>query len=519
MNNSNNENKNEGIGPISLGGESSNLNQAVGSSVPPVMGGAQDLGSVSSNDIPAQLDGSLRMESQISNSGVVSPTMPSPVPSMSAPVSGSTVTPPSVSQEMPVPPAAPVMNTGSEAQSVNVGATELSSAPVASPTPVQPGPSGEAGTQTGPVNPSGGVNLPPVAPVNYDIPSTINNFDTTPVFNNIGMVPPANTPPVVENPTPSGPQKKKEGVNKLIFVMIVILAIAAVGVGVYIFLHIAQDSKVKNGVKPKNVEIEVGSSVSNLITDYAEFNGVDYNTCDLDISAISDTKIVGSQYSFSITCNGTKYTGSAKIVDKTPPTVQTKDVTVQVGEKVKPEDFIASCSDNAPEGSCSYAFKDEAKIEEYLKKESDQPYYVELTVKDGAGNTVDVSAKLIVTGALPEAELYVVCEKTGTTGYKEVDKLGIVESEFNGYALRNYTFELKEEDYNNLKKESEGKKEITYQNMSGAPTFDDSAKTLTLMKVINNEQLSKENGSTLPTNISELKALYESKNYSCKIGY
>ena len=141
----------------------------------------------------------------------------------------------------------------------------------------------------------------PVEPVSYDIPQTIDQFNTTPVFNEIGTVPPipnglVQTP--VMSPEEPKPKKKK---NKLIFVIIIVLLIAAVGVGVYIFLNVS-NKPAKIGVTPKEVEIEAGAEVSTNIEDYATFTGINSANCSLDTSNITYTSVVGAEYSFSITC-------------------------------------------------------------------------------------------------------------------------------------------------------------------------------------------------------------------------
>ena len=115
-------------------------------------------------------------------------------------------------------------------------------------------------------------NIPPVAPVtpiNYDVPETINNFSTTPVFNDIGTVPPIPDSPIgpigVPNNDNLKPPKKDKGIPKVLFVLIIVLSITAVGVGVYIFLHVAN----KNAVMPRMIRLEAGSEISTNINDYA----------------------------------------------------------------------------------------------------------------------------------------------------------------------------------------------------------------------------------------------------------
>ena len=349
--------------------------------------------------------------------------------------------------------------------------------------------------------------VPPVAPVNYDITEPINNFNTTPVFNEIGTVPPIPNGPVITPPTMNTeePKPKKKG-NKLIFVIIIVLLIAAVGVGVYIFLNMS-NKPAKVSVKPKEVEIEAGSEVSTSIEDYATFTGINSANCSLDTSNITDTSIVNAEYSFTITCGANSYNGTAKIVDKTAPVVVLKEVTVTVGGELDPDDFIESCTDVT---DCSYAFRDEEVVKGYLNTAAN--YHVDIIVKDEAGNEVTVTGTLIVTeDDVPE--MYLDCVKDS-----ETLRFGITEGEFTGSIIRYYTFTFEDANtYNTLKAENKDKTEMTYQNVTGTPSFNDDNYTLTISLKVTREELEKEIGKSLPDSYGELRASYISLGYECNL--
>ena len=386
----------------------------------------------------------------------------------------------------PVPPVEPV-----------APATQESSIPTVDPIPPV-----EA-------NPIPEVNaIPPVQPVNYDIPETINNFNPTPVFNEIGTVPPIPDTPIINqapvNNTQAPEPKKKKG-NKLIFVIIIVLLIAAVGVGVYIFLDVS-NKPAPVSVTPKAVEIEAGSEVSTNIADYADFSGINSANCTLDTSSITDVNSVGSEYPFTITCGASTYNGTATIVDTTAPVAVLSPVTVQVGGTVSAEDFVSSCNDVS---GCSYSFANEETVKGYLNTAGN--YHVDINIKDGAGNQITSEGTLVVTteevAEVPEADMYLSCANA-----EETLRFGIVTSNFNGYATRSYEFTLSESEYNTFKSANENSSSVTYNNVTGAPSFDDDTHTLTITQVLSDDEV-----ADLPTSYLELRSQYFGDGYKCTL--
>ena len=370
---------------------------------------------------------------------------------------------------------------------------------------VEPVPPVEPVSAIPPVEP-----IPPVQPVNYDVPEAINTFNTTPVFNEIGTVPPIPNTPIVEptmNTNPEVPKQPKKK-NKMIFVLIIVLLIAAVGVGVYIFLNMSNSSTPIVSVTPKEVTLEAGSSISTNIEDYATFNGISSSSCSLDTSNITDTNIVGSSYVFTITCNNVDYTGTIKIVDTTAPEVVLQQVTVQVGSEVTPEDFIDDCTDAS--GACTYEFSDPDVVAGYVNTAAN--YHVDILVKDSAGNEVTVTGTLIVTeDVVPD--MYLSC-----TMNNEIIKFSMIENALNGDITRSYEFTFTSvDDYNSYKSANQDSSEVTYQNVTGVPSFDDASTTLTITQTVTKQELDREEGSTLPTAYGELRAYYVEEGYSCNI--
>lgn len=349
----------------------------------------------------------------------------------------------------------------------------------------------------------------PVAPVNYDIPEVIDN---TPVYNEIGVVPPITNAPILnqavaESVSDDVPHKKP--MSKPLFVIVILLALIAVGGGVYAFLSLASN---RVEVLTKTVLIEQGSSVPTDINVYATFKNIDSSTCNFDTTDITNTDTLGSEYKFRISCADKTYIGKAKIVDTKAPNVTLKEVLVGIDGEVAVEDFIDDCQDTS---KCSYRFKDEEKLKEYLSSASS--YHVPIIVSDEAGNEVEVTGTLKVSEDSGSSTVSLICtiENDGIT---EVNKFGLSKGEFNKKTNRSYTFTLSSSDYNKLKEENKDKTEMTYKDITGKPTFDDATNTLTLTKNISYDDLTKEVGSSVPTSFAELKSLFENKDYTCSIG-
>ncbi|MCM1053754.1 MAG: hypothetical protein NC483_07265 [Ruminococcus sp.] len=357
--------------------------------------------------------------------------------------------------------------------------------------------------------------LPPLEPVTpiYDVSETINSFNSAPVFNDIGTVPPINNIPIPDTPIAETPKdntggNKKGGISKLLFVIIIVLALTAVGVGVYIFLGMSNN--VTSGVKVKQVKIDVGSAISTNIEDFATFSGINSNTCELDTTKIISTENLGSEYPFTIKCNDKTYQGTATIVDSTPPVVNLTDVTIGVNEEVTPDQFIESCTDKT---KCSYAFKNPDEVKGYTAIAG--TYKVAIIVKDEGENEAEFEANLTVDDAV--ATLYLVCSKSGDT-YVEVTKLGLADSTFVKKAIRNYEFTLNETNYTAFKNDNADKTEVEYNGIKGTYTLDDANKKVTISKKLTYEELTEEAGSEIPLGFGELRTFYTSKGYSCAIG-
>ncbi|MBE6154643.1 MAG: hypothetical protein E7163_03635 [Firmicutes bacterium] len=340
----------------------------------------------------------------------------------------------------------------------------------------------------------------------YDIPEPINNFNITPIFNDIGIV-----PPLEKNDNFSenlNENKPKKGINKTLFVIIIIISLFLVGSIVYFLLHNANS---KATIITKEVSLEIGDEVSTNKNDYAIFKNVNSNNCSLDTSSVKDIKL-GAKYTYKIICNNESYTGTLTVIDTKPPEVKTKKVTIGVNGNITAESFISECNDNSKK--CFYKFENESKVMNHLK--TPESYHVNIIVSDEAKNTTVVTVELIVSEDVPS--LYLICTKD-FEDYKITNKFGIVESMFNKYTNRTYEFHFdNQEEYNTFKDNNKDKEDVTYKNITGAPNYNDNNLILSINKEISYDDLNNEDDDIVPLNFGELKSFYQNKGYICKIG-
>ena len=354
----------------------------------------------------------------------------------------------------------------------------------------------------------------PVAPVPVFNNEPINSFSAPPIFNDIGTIPPISDIPVPNvpiEPINNNGSEKGKIFDKLIFVIIVILILTAIGVGLYIFLEMA-NRKPTTGVRLKNVQLEIGSSIPANLEDYAVFNGVSSANCSLDTSEIKSTDTLNAKYIFKITCGEKVYNGNVEIVDTEKPSVEVKEVSVGLNALVKVDDFINLCTDKT---KCSHEFKDSEAVKNHLTRTGS--YKVMIVTKDEAGNVTETEASLKVS-AEAVASLYLVCSKE-VNGYTQSDRLGIdADSNFIKVVTRNYVFNLNETNYNAFKTENANKSEGEYNGIKGAFVLNDQTKALTISKKVTYEELKTEMGSEIPLSYSELKTFYRGKGFNCMVG-
>lgn len=340
-----------------------------------------------------------------------------------------------------------------------------------------------------------------VTPVENSEFASPNSIPTNPMddFNEVPV------PPVLEEE-----EKKKKGGNKKVWILLLlVILIAAIGFGVYYFLTLAKGS-VTNTITTKELKVELGSTLSTAIEDYATINGYNKNDCTLNLDNVNINKV--STYKFTVTCGKASSEGIVIVDDSTKPEVVTNDLTLLQNATLNAEDFIEECLDAS---KCSYEFQsDVSNLTKTLGE-----YDVTIIVSDEYNNKNTVTAKLTVSRTAPAR--YFTCtkkeEKIDTIASTLVDsyRIGIDANDnfYNATRISKFTFNQKN-DYNkvvNDYKETEG-----IHNILGTATFNENNTNIIIKSNKTLEDMNKDLNGKLPNNSNILRAYLSGLGYICK---
>lgn len=332
-------------------------------------------------------------------------------------------------------------------------------------------------------------NTVPVTPVSLD-----------PIQSDFNAVP---APPVLEEDEKS---KKKGNKNILIIILIVVL-IAAIGFGVYYFLNMTKNMN-KNSMIPKEIKLELGSTLSKNIDDYVTITGYNKDECSIlvenvDINNISLNKV--GTYKYVVTCKKENVEGIIIVDDTEKPFVVTNDLTVSPNATINPEDFIVDCIDAS---KCNYKLSSDINSILGLQE-------VNLTVTDEYNNATTTTVNLNVSNNAPTR--YISCTKeesdnTINASVKETYKIGVNTTDYfvNALRIREMKFNSKN-DYQKYLTNNITNNSTTTEKM----TSNEKQNKIYLVgnKTIND--MNTDLNGNLPENVNILKAYMSGIGYTC----
>ena len=335
-------------------------------------------------------------------------------------------------------------------------------------------------------------------------PYTLQDIGGTTEFNNIGVVPPTSNE--VEKP------KKKN--NKVIIILLAIVLVGAIGYGVYYYLHMGNGG---NKLKLKSITVSINSTISTNINDYI-LSGKPDSSCTSDFNDVLVNK--AGTYDYKIICNSGTYKGQITVVDEDSPKVVIKNVVLKVGESVKAEDFIESCSDGST--SCTYTFEDQAKVDEYIKQVGTHEVGIKVQEAD-TDKTKVVKAYLIVIDK--EITHNIVCTSDTISGdthsYTIKDTLGIYNNGsgfvFAEVATRDYIIAYSSnENYETDKASIDSNGNLKLDIAEGKATFDSEKLTITITKILTINDLKAE-FSNFSNSYVDIRNIYnnDSRGFEC----
>ncbi len=327
-----------------------------------------------------------------------------------------------------------------------------------------------------------------------------NGFVEPNKVENIGAVPPS------ENSN-----NKKKKISKPLFVVIIILLICLVAFGVYYFLKI---SSVK--VTLKDVELNLGDTLSDNIDDYATISGGKKDSCSLVLPDVNSNEI--GEYDYKIVCDNKTFTGKITINDIEAPYVLLKPVYVEMNSTIDANDFVEKCEDIS---ECNVSFENSDIVEGYLTS-AGGPYKVKLVVSDKYNNSVNIEGELYVSGS--EIRYFTSCSSNtselsnynATKKVTDILPLGYVDAglSYIGFSRRVYTYVFNDKnEYNEVVKDKNYL--INFDGVNGLAYYDDANLTLQISVDLSIDTLNSEFGGTFPMSYSSFNTYYKENGYSC----
>lgn len=359
-------------------------------------------------------------------------------------------------------------------------------------------------------NPTTGTYTPPVTPEPaYTNPQTISPM---PGFENQGTI--GTTPPISFEPEK---QPKKKGSNKTLFVIIVIVLLFGVGFGTYYVLNYTDllSSKPKVEITTKDIDINLGDTLSDDINNYASVIGTDIKNCSLELLEVNVN--AEGTYNYQVTCGEVVKKGTINVKDNRELDIEVQKVYKVKGDTIEPQEFISNLDSNY-----TYEFVNKEEVENYLNGEIGT-YQIKINVTSGT-KTKEVDAELVILQY--KIIGYLTCKSKEQTLTNSSTKK-IVKEEFAlagdgdfGFGkVANEIYEFKfadETEYSNYVAKYKTDNTITIDNITGTAKFDDENLTITLTNSVSESELITKYGESNITNYRSIKKYFiDTLGYEC----
>lgn len=293
------------------------------------------------------------------------------------------------------------------------------------------------------------------------------------------------------DPTPSKKDNQKNSVlKKVLFTLLILILMGGVAYLVFYYLRLGTNhaNEKTKSINLKDISIYEGETLSNDISSYGIFEGVNVNDCILNINNVNS--YVAGEYVYSITCN--ELQKEAKVVVNKLLNVKTQLISKVVGDSLTAIELVNTMEDNV-------SFKDDFNYEEIMAKQGG-PYEVDLSVN---GN--DYMGYVIVYDNKPFLNLKCTSEDGTIEDRIAFDKNRTMIGPVIRINIKTY---LSNDEFLEAVNTNQGKMYL----------LDTQNRIIELIENVNSETLNNEYGSTFPTEYTKIKEYYkDTKKYNCSI--
>ena len=359
--------------------------------------------------------------------------------------------------------------------------------------------------QVGNVQPNVGVTPQPQSQPAYTNPQIINPTPM-PGFENPEVI--GTTPPISLE---EEKQPKKKGNNKILFIIIILIVLAAIGFGTFYVLKYTDLLSKNEGVTitTKNIELNVGDSLTNDIKDFATISGTSSSNCTLNTLDV-DVSNAGT-YEYTVTCGKITKTGQVIVTKNKEIEIATKKVY-----KVKDEQLSTNINDYATISgtdikNCTLDTEDVD-----ITQAGTYNYKITCDSVEGTGELVILEYKIkgyLVCTSKEQTDSNLNAATTISNKFAIVDdgnnSYGNIASEINNFKFND------EEKFADYLADYNINKTLTLNNVTGDVTFDNENMTISISRELDEDTV-KEYGEDNIKNYSSLRKYFtETKNYTC----
>ena len=308
--------------------------------------------------------------------------------------------------------------------------------------------------------------------------------------------------------TPNPDKKPHDTLKKVIFVIIILLLMGAVAFGLYFYLSLG--NKKKDLFSINDVQVYVGQTISNNISDYGSFSKVDVASCLITGLDKVDINTPGV-YEYSVTCDKIKRSAKIEVLSLVDVNFSTNILYKAENDVPTAQEFI-----NA-ENEYDY-LTDEMKLKDYSKTKGG-PHGIGVTISHKSGTERVGYAVLYVVETAPSMNLSCTNNTIDKAKYEySVSDYFIFDENRKdlGNSLRLYNYKFKEvEDFNNALLNVENNK-ITIDNKEGYFVMDTNELIIKIVTKLDKETISKDYTPDFPTTYTAISSYYtNTKNYTC----
>ena len=206
-------------------------------------------------------------------------------------------------------------------------------------------------------------------------------------------------------------RKGRRSVKIIVSLLLIAAVVTAVSIGVFSYLqdqHLAYLKEITPVAHGNELESEISDPLPSAAEYFGYLGAFDEETATVRYTnretgtgyvPAKDAGLPLGVYDVSLFCDGVEgtFSGILRVVDKTPPVLTLKDITVKYGEKFEKESFVESCTDNTDEDcSLSFAILLDEKEVAFPTPNDPGKYTVAVTATDPSGNMTKATASLTI---------------------------------------------------------------------------------------------------------------------------